>query len=86
MNDSFLALVSDQALRSTIICGRRDLGMPDYRGELDGQPVAERKGLQPLDDQQVSDLVAWLISHRQTFPGAPFPTLEAPRGSGTQVP
>ncbi|MCH2148878.1 MAG: cytochrome c [Phycisphaerales bacterium] len=86
VNDSFLALASDQALRSTIICGRRDLGMPDYRGELDGQPVAERQGLQPLTDQGVSDLVAWLISHRQPFPGAPFPTLEAPDGSGTQVP
>ena len=86
INDSFLALVSDQSLRSTIICGRLDLGMPNYQGQLDGKIAAERHELKPLTDQMISDLMAWLTSHRQTFPGSPFPSLESPRGSGTQVP
>ena len=31
VDDSFLALVSDQNLRTTIIAGRPDLGHPDWR-------------------------------------------------------
>jgi mono/diheme cytochrome c family protein len=60
---SYLALVSDQALRSTVIAGRSDLGMPDYRAVAGG----------PLDDAQIADLVAWLASHRTEFPGSPYP-------------
>ncbi|MDO8432388.1 MAG: cytochrome c [Candidatus Binatus sp.] len=52
---SFLALVSDQNLRATIIAGRPDLGHPDWKGYPAGQA---------LNSQQVSDVVAWMASKR----------------------
>ena len=57
---SYLALVSDQHVRTTVIAGRSDLGMPDWRG--DG-------GATPLTSQQVSDVVAWLVAQRRKVPG-----------------
>ncbi|HEY7318089.1 MAG TPA: hypothetical protein VIE89_10990, partial [Candidatus Binatia bacterium] len=53
----YLALVSDQGLRTTVIVGRSDLGMPDWRANVSGQPMSP---------QEISDVVAWLASHRQT--------------------
>jgi cytochrome c oxidase cbb3-type subunit 3 len=64
VDDSFLALVSDQGLRTTILAGRPDLGHPDWRG--DGSH-------QPLTDQELTDIVAWLSSKRVTAPGRPYP-------------
>jgi cytochrome c oxidase cbb3-type subunit 3/ubiquinol-cytochrome c reductase cytochrome c subunit len=55
----FLALISDQSLRTTILSGRPDEGMPDWRGFA----------TQPLTDQQVTDIVAWLATKRQSFSG-----------------
>jgi len=57
---SYLALVSDQHLRTTVIAGRSDLGMPDWRGN---------GGTAPLTPQQVSDVVAWVVAQRQPVPG-----------------
>jgi cytochrome c oxidase cbb3-type subunit III len=57
---SYLALVSDQHLRTTVIAGRSDLGMPDWR--LDGAGA-------PLTPQQISDVVAWLAGQRRPVPG-----------------
>jgi mono/diheme cytochrome c family protein len=57
---SYLALVSDQHLRTTVIAGRSDLGMPDWRGE--GRAA-------PLTSGQVSDVVAWLVAQRRPVPG-----------------
>jgi mono/diheme cytochrome c family protein len=54
VDGSYLALVSDQALRAAVICGRPDLGMPDWRG----------KGGRAMTDQEVADVVAWLIAQR----------------------
>jgi len=65
-NDSFLALVSDQGLRTVIITGRADLGAPDWRGNLPGRPMS---------DQEVTDIVAWLASQRVQFPGQPYAVL-----------
>jgi cytochrome c oxidase cbb3-type subunit 3 len=62
-NDSFLALVSDQGLRTFVIAGRRELGAPDWRGNVPGQPMS---------DQDVTDVVAWLVSHRVRTPGQPY--------------
>jgi mono/diheme cytochrome c family protein len=56
INPDYLALVSDQALRTAVIVGRSDLGMPDWRANISGQP---------LSPQEISDVVAWLASHRQ---------------------
>jgi mono/diheme cytochrome c family protein len=52
---SFLALVSDQGLRTAVIAGRVDLGMPDWRGYVAGRT---------MNDQEIADVVAWLASHR----------------------
>jgi cytochrome c oxidase cbb3-type subunit 3 len=54
---SYLALVSNQYLRTIVIAGRPDLGHPDWKHDTSGQP---------LTSQQVSDVVAWLASHRPT--------------------
>jgi cytochrome c oxidase cbb3-type subunit 3/ubiquinol-cytochrome c reductase cytochrome c subunit len=58
----YLRLVSDQALRSTVICGRLDLGCPDFRGPYPGQP--EGRG---LSQGEIDDVTAWLISNRRTI-------------------
>ena len=52
---AFLALVSDQVLRTVIIAGRPDIGQPDWRNDQPGHPMR---------DQEVSDVVAWLASQR----------------------
>ena len=62
-DDSFLALISDQALRTIVIAGRPELGAPDWRGNLPGKPMS---------DQEVTDVVAWLASRRVQNPGQPY--------------
>ena len=64
-NDSFLALTSDQGLRTMVIAGRPELGAPDWRSYLDGRPMS---------DQEVTDVVSWLASHRVPTPGQPYAT------------
>jgi mono/diheme cytochrome c family protein len=54
-DEAFLALVSDQGLRTIVITGRPELGAPDWRGNVPGKPMA---------DQEVTDVVAWLGSRR----------------------
>lgn len=63
VDGSFLGLVSDQSLRTTVIAGRPDIGHPDWRGGASGRP---------LSGEQVSDVVAWLASMRPATPGAPY--------------
>ena len=53
---AYLALTSDQALRTAVIVGRSDLGMPDWRANIPGRP---------MNPQEISDVVAWLASHRE---------------------
>lgn len=62
-NDSFLALVSNQGLRTIVITGRPELGAPDWRGNVRGKPMS---------DQEVTDVVAWLASRRVEDPGEPY--------------
>jgi len=62
-NDSFLALVSDQGLRTIVITGRPELGAPDWRGNVLGKPMS---------DQEVTDVVAWLASQRAQNPRQPY--------------
>jgi cytochrome c oxidase cbb3-type subunit 3 len=64
-NDSFLALVSDQGLRTIVIAGRPELGAPDWRGNVPGRPT-------PMTDQEITDVVAWLASRRAQNPGQPY--------------
>jgi cytochrome c oxidase cbb3-type subunit 3 len=60
---TYLSLVSDQYLRSVVIVGRPDLGMPGFREYVPGKPMSA---------EEISDVVAWLSSRRQgTAPGQP---------------
>jgi len=63
INDpNYLTLVSDQSLRSTIVAGRPDLGMPDWRSRIPGRPMSA---------QEISDVWAWLVAQRPTPASAP---------------
>jgi mono/diheme cytochrome c family protein len=59
---SYLALVSDQHLRTTVLAGRTDLGMPDWRGYLPGRALTR---------DEISDVVAWMVAQRRPVPGRP---------------
>jgi mono/diheme cytochrome c family protein len=65
VDGSLLALLNDQQLRTIVIVGRRELGAPDWRGNVPGKPMSP---------QDVSDVVAWLASQRAKFPGQPYST------------
>lgn len=72
VDGSYLGLVSDQGLRTTVIVGRPELGAPDWRGDVPG------KSMLPGD---VSDVVAWLAAQRPQFPGQPYSSaLQPERG------
>ena len=62
---TYLALVSNQALRTIIIAGRPDLGHPGCR------ELADRG--HRLTNHEVADLVAYLDSLRSATPGEPYP-------------
>jgi mono/diheme cytochrome c family protein len=55
VNPAFLALVSDQSLRTMVIAGRADQAIPDWRGNSPGRVMTP---------QEISDVVAWLSAHR----------------------
>jgi cytochrome c oxidase cbb3-type subunit 3/ubiquinol-cytochrome c reductase cytochrome c subunit len=52
---SYLALVSDQSLRSLVIAGHLDDNAPDWRSYIAGRA---------LTPQEITDIVAWLAQHR----------------------
>jgi cytochrome c oxidase cbb3-type subunit 3 len=64
IDSAYLGLVSDQGLRTSVIVGRADLGTPDWRSYVKGRPMTE---------QEIADVVAWLVSQRPRFPGQPYP-------------
>jgi mono/diheme cytochrome c family protein len=72
VDGSFLALLSDQELRTIVIVGRPELGAPDWRGNVPGKPMSA---------QDISDVVAWLASHRPKFPGQPYPNVAKSTGA-----
>jgi cytochrome c oxidase cbb3-type subunit III len=75
VDGSYLALISDQQLRTIVITGRPELGAPDWRGDVENRAMSA---------QDISDVVAWLSSQRPKFPGQPYPitsTNAANRGS-----
>jgi cytochrome c oxidase cbb3-type subunit III len=61
-NPSYLALVSNQGLRTTVIIGRSDLGMPDWRNRIPHHAMS---------NQEISDVVAWLASLRPSYSNVP---------------
>jgi mono/diheme cytochrome c family protein len=71
VDGSFLALLTDQELRTLVIVGRPDLGAPDWRNNVPGKPMSS---------QEISDVVAWLSAQRPQFPGRPYPHAAKPAG------
>jgi mono/diheme cytochrome c family protein len=55
VDPAFLALTSDQGLRTTVIAGHTHDTMQGWRSYVPGHPM------QP---QEITDVVAWLASHR----------------------
>lgn len=56
INPAYLGLVSDQYLRTITIAGRNDLGCPDFANRVPGKAMTS---------EEISDVVAWLASHRE---------------------
>jgi mono/diheme cytochrome c family protein len=67
VDPTYLSLISSQGLRDVIVSGLPGEDMPDWRGDVSGKPMT---------DKEVTDVVAWLVSHRVQFPGQPFPTTQ----------
>ncbi len=66
VDPAYLALISDQGLRSYILAGQTEQGAHDWRSYQTG-PSAP-----PMTDQEITDTVAWLVSHRIASPGQPY--------------
>jgi cytochrome c oxidase cbb3-type subunit III len=73
VSGSYLALISDQDLRTNVIVGRPEMGAPDWRGDVPGRPMS---------GQEISDVVAWLAAQRPQFPGQPYPKTSMDRAAG----
>jgi mono/diheme cytochrome c family protein len=63
VDGSFLALASDQGLRTSVIVGHREFGFPDWQNDVPGHPMSA---------QEVSDVVAWMAAQRPKYPGQPY--------------
>ena len=70
---SYLALVSDQQLRTIVIAGRPELGAQDWRSDVEGRPMSA---------QEITDVVAWLSSQRPRFSGQPYPVASTNPANG----
>ena len=57
VDSDYLRLVTEQYLRTVVIVGRPELGMPNYQQDETGKPMSP---------EEISDVVAWLVSHRQS--------------------
>jgi mono/diheme cytochrome c family protein len=75
VDGSYLALVSDQYLRTIVICGRPELEAPDWQANAQGRPMTP---------QEVSDVVSWLVAQRPPLPGRPYPQKSSAQAGGTQ--
>jgi len=73
IDPSYLALVSDQALRSFIVAGQTEQGAHDWSAYVcapTSTTLVDRQITNPaVVDQQITDVVAWLASHRTATPG-----------------
>jgi mono/diheme cytochrome c family protein len=66
VDPAYLALISDQGLRSIILAGQPEDGMPDWRSDMTAA------GSRPMTDKEITDIVAWLALHRVSAPGQPY--------------
>ena len=74
LNPDFLTLMAPQTFRTTVIVGRPDLGMPDWRDQMDD----------PMTAQQVSDVVAFLMVQKPNAPKGSTQGLQATQGAAHQ--
>ena len=65
LDASFLALINEQTIRTTIIAGRPDIGEPDWRAHIPGRAMT---------DEEVTNVSAWLMSQKSPTPGQPYPS------------
>jgi len=73
VDPAYLSLVSNQYLRTVVIAGRPEFGMPGFREYVAGKPMTP---------EEISDVVAWLSSRRQgPVPGQTAKTAEATTGT-----
>jgi cytochrome c oxidase cbb3-type subunit 3 len=71
VDGSYLALVSDQSLRTLVIVGRPEFGFPDWRGDVPNKPMSS---------EDISAVVAWLVEQRPQFPGQPYASAQRVTG------
>ena len=64
LDGSFLDLINEQTVRTTIIAGRPDIGEPDWRSHIPGRAMT---------DGEITDVSAWLIAQKPATPGQPYP-------------
>lgn len=84
LDGSFLALINEQTVRTTIIAGRPDIGEPDWRNHIPGRAMT---------DDEITDVSAWLIAQKPATPGQPYPNAkpvsqlagEAPSSQATKA-
>jgi cytochrome c oxidase cbb3-type subunit 3 len=74
LNPDFLTLMAPQTFRTTVIVGRPDLGMPDWRDQMDSTMTA----------QQVSDVVAFLMAQKPNAPAGRTQGPQATQGAAHQ--
>jgi cytochrome c oxidase cbb3-type subunit III len=55
LDPTYLSLITNQGLRTIVITGRPDFNAPDWRNNIPGQPMT---------DQDITDVVAFLAAHR----------------------
>ena len=67
LDGSFLALINEQTVRTTIIAGRPDIGEPDWRNHIRGRAMT---------DDEITSVCAWLIAQRPSRPGQPYPNMQ----------
>lgn len=67
LDGSFLALINEQTVRTTIIAGRPDIGEPDWRNHIPGRPMT---------DDEITNVSAWLIAQSPATPGQPYPSTQ----------
>jgi mono/diheme cytochrome c family protein len=63
VDGSYLALVSDQNLRTVVIIGRPEFGAPDWRNNIPGKPMSS---------EEITNVVAWLAAQRPGLPAEPY--------------
>lgn len=63
---AYLALISDQGLRSVIIAGQTEQGPHNWMAYATTPPT------RMISDEEITDIVAWLASQRIAAPGQPY--------------